>query len=63
MLFAYLKLFLNSHTTFDDDNLMIEEYNSVRSEHPSNSRRASVGVYYYKSVSVWEYMVYYILLS
>ena len=52
MLFAYLKLFLNSHTTFDDDNLMIEEYNSVRSEHPSNSRRASVGVYYYKSVSV-----------
>ena len=38
--------FLNSDTAFDDDNLKIEGYNIVRSDHPSNSRRGSVCIYY-----------------
>ena len=38
--------FLNSDAAFHDDNLKIEAYNIVRSDHPSNSRRGGVCIYY-----------------
>ena len=44
--------FLNSDTAFDDDNLKIEGYNIVRSDHPSNSRRGGVFMYYNHSLAL-----------
>ena len=44
--------FLNSDTAFDDDNLKIEGYNIVRSDHPSNSRRGGVCMYYNHSLAL-----------
>ena len=44
--------FLNFDTAFDDDNLKIEGYNIVRSDHPSNSRRGGVCMYYNHSLAL-----------
>ena len=44
--------FLNSDTAFDDDNLKIEGYNIVRSDHPSNSRQGGVCIYYNQSLAL-----------
>ena len=44
--------FLNSDITFDDDSLMIEGYNIVRSDHTSNSRRGGVFIYYKQSLAL-----------
>ena len=41
--------FLNSDTTFGDDNLIIEGYNIVRSDHPSNT---GVCIYYKQSLAL-----------
>ena len=38
--------FLNSDTTFNDDNLKSEGYNIVRSDHLSNSRKSGACIYY-----------------
>ena len=43
--------FLNSDTAFDD-NLKIEGYNIVRSDHPCNSRRGGVCIYYNQSLAL-----------
>ena len=40
----------NSDTAYDDENLMIEGYNIVRSEHSPNSGRGGVGLYYKNSL-------------
>ena len=41
--------FLNSDTAFDDDNLKIEVYNIVRSDHP---RRGGFCIYYKQSLAL-----------
>ena len=41
---------LNSDTAYDDENLMIEGYNIVWSEHSPNSGRGGVGLYYKNSL-------------
>ena len=43
---------LNSDTAFDGDNLKIEGYNIMRSDHPSNSRRGGVCIYYNQSLAL-----------
>ena len=43
--FAYLRLF-SILTAFDDDNLNIERNDTGRSDHPFNSRRGGVCIYY-----------------
>ena len=40
--------FLNSETSPDDDNLEIPGYNIIRNDHPSNTKRGGVCVYYRK---------------
>ena len=35
-----------THTTEDDDNLQIPGYDLIRSDHPSNSKRGGVAIYY-----------------
>ena len=44
--------FLNSETLSNDDNLMIPGYNFVRSDHPSNSKRGGVCIYYKSSLPI-----------
>ena len=44
--------FLSSDTTFDNDSLIIEGYNIVRSDHPSNSRWGGVFIYYKQSLAL-----------
>ena len=44
--------FLNSDTTFNDDNLKIEGYNIALSDHPSNSKRGGVCIYYNQSLAL-----------
>ena len=44
--------FLNSDTACDDDNSKIEGYNIVRSDHPSDSRRSGVRIYYNQSLAL-----------
>ena len=46
------KTFLNADTAFDDDNLKIERYNIVSFDHPSNSRRGGVCIYYNQSLAL-----------
>ena len=38
--------YLNSETSPDDDNLEIPGYNIIRKDHPSNTKRGRVCVYY-----------------
>ena len=38
--------YLNSETSHDDDNLEIPGYNIIRKDHPSNTKRRGVCVYY-----------------
>ena len=40
------KIYLNSEIPFDDKNLEVPVYNLVREDHPSNSKRGGVCVYY-----------------
>ena len=42
--------YLNSETPSDDKNLKIGRYNLVREDHPSNSKRGGVCVYYKSSL-------------
>ena len=42
--------YLNSETPSDDENLKIGRYNLVREDHPSNSKRGGVCVYYKSSL-------------
>ena len=42
--------YLNSETPSDDENLVIPGYNLVREDHPSNSKRGRVCVYYKSSL-------------
>ena len=44
--------FPNSDPAFDDDNLMIEGYSNVRSDHPSNPRRDGICIYYEPSLAL-----------
>ena len=46
------KTFLNSDTAFDNNNLNIEGYDVVRSDHPSNSRRGGLCIYYNQSLAL-----------
>ena len=62
---------VNSDTAFDDDNLKIEGYNIVKSDHPSNSRRGGVCIYNNQSLAVkildikylQEYIVFQVLIA
>ena len=38
--------YLDSSTTFDDDNLAISRYNVIRINHRSNNKRGGVCIYY-----------------
>ena len=38
--------YLNSSVTEDDDNLQISDYDLIRIDHPCNSKRGGVPVYY-----------------
>ena len=38
--------YLNSNTAPDNDNLKISGYNVIRSNHPSNSKRGGVCIYF-----------------
>ena len=40
--------FLDSLFEFDNKNLMLEGYNLIRSDHPSNIKRSNVCIYYKK---------------
>ena len=44
------KIYLNSEIPFDDKNLEVPVYNLVREDHPSNSKRGGVCVYYKSSL-------------
>ena len=44
--------FLNPDAASDDDNLKTERYNIVRPDHPSNSKRAGVCIYYNHSLAL-----------
>ena len=44
--------FLNSSFESNDKNLMIEDYNLIRSDHPSNTKRSGVCICYKKSLAV-----------
>ena len=44
--------FLNADTAFDYANLKIEWDNIVRSDHPSNSKRGGVYIYYKQSLTL-----------
>ena len=46
VLVSYLETYLDSSTTSDDDNLAISGYNLICSDHPSNSKRGGVCIYY-----------------
>ena len=45
-IFCISETYLNSSITEDDDNLQIPEYDLIRSDHPSNSKRGGVAIYY-----------------
>ena len=45
-IFCISETYLNSSITEDDDNLQIPGYDLIRSDHPSNSKRGGVAVYY-----------------
>ena len=38
--------YLDSTVPLDDDNLVISRYNLIRSDHPSNTKRGAVCLYY-----------------
>ena len=38
--------YLDSTVPFDDDNLVISGYNLIRSDHPSNTKRGCICLYY-----------------
>ena len=40
------KTYLDCSVLFDNDNLVIPEYNLVRSDHPFNTKRGGVCLYY-----------------
>ena len=44
--------FLNSSFESNDKDLMIEGYNLIRSDHPSNTNRDGVCIYYKESLAV-----------
>ena len=46
----YTNLYLNSQTTFDDDDLKIPKYNFIREDNQFNSKRGGVCVYYKNSL-------------
>ena len=43
--------YLNSETSPDDDNLVIQDYNIIRKGHPSNTKCGGVCVYYKNTLS------------
>ena len=45
-IFCISETYLNSSITEDDDNLQIPGYDLIRSDHPSNSKRGGVAIYY-----------------
>ena len=45
--------FLNSSFESNDKDLMIEGYNLIRSDHPSNTKRGGVCIYYKESLAVY----------
>ena len=44
--------FLDSSFESDDKDLMLDGYNLIRSDHPSNSKRGGVCIYYKESSAV-----------
>ena len=52
ILYVYSKTFLDSSFESDDESLMLEGYNSIQSDHPNNTKRGGVCIYYKKSLSV-----------
>ena len=44
--------FLNSDTLFDDENLVIPGYNIFRSDHPLNTKRGGVCIFYKQSLPI-----------
>ena len=44
--YVFLKQYLDSSVPVDDDNLQIPGYSSVRADHPSNTKRGGVLIYY-----------------
>ena len=49
---CFSETYLNSEIPSDNENLEIPGYNLVREDHPSNSKRAGVCVYYKSSLPV-----------
>ena len=52
ILYASLKTYLDSNTPLDDDNLEISGYTLVYSDHPSNTKRGGVCLYYKNNLSL-----------
>ena len=44
--------FLDSSFESDDKDLMLDGYNLIRSDHPSNTKRGGVCIYYKESLAV-----------
>ena len=57
VLFASLKTYLNSETTFDDDDLKITKYNFIREDNPFNSKDGGVCVYYENLLPFKKYLL------
>ena len=43
---------LDSSVTHNNENIQLDEYNLIRSDHPSDSKRGSVCLYYQESFGV-----------
>ena len=52
ILYALVKLILDSSFESDDKNFMLEGYNLIRSDHPSNIKMDGVCIYYKESLAV-----------
>ena len=52
MIFYVSETFLNSSFKSNDNDLMIEGYNLIRSDHPCNTKRGCVFIYYKESLAV-----------
>ena len=45
-IFCISETYLSSSITEDDDSLQIPAYDLIRSDHPSNSKRGGIAIYY-----------------
>ena len=46
----FIRTYLDSNISNDDDKLQIPGYTSIRSDHPSNTQREGVCIYYKSSL-------------